>query len=166
MVVGLNLCPFSHPVVAKGQVHYAVATGTDDGHLKQFFVTQLQYLLAKDEQQVATSLLMFPQGLHDFDEFLDVLAWFEDLLEQVELDQHIQLASFHPHYQFHGVPAGDLSHFTNRAPYPTIHLIRQAQMSKVLERIEDPQQIYMDNIACLEELGRDRVEAMCPWGKN
>ena len=165
MVVGLNLCPFSHPVVAKDQVHFAVSTGSNDAHLKAFFVKQLKYLLDHEPDEVATSLLMFPQGLEDFDDYLDVLAWFEDLLAQADLEDHVQLASFHPRYQFDEVPADDLSHYTNRAPYPTIHLIRQEEMSKVLKHVENPEQIYQDNIDCLERLGREKVEAMCPWGK-
>lgn len=166
MVVGLNLCPFSHPVVAKDLVHYAVATGTNDAHLKASYVKQLKYLLDNEPEVVATSLLMFPEGLENFDDYLDVLAWFEDLLAQANLEDHVQLASFHPRYQFDEVAADDLSHFTNRAPYPTIHLIRQAEMSKVLKHVANPEQIYQDNIDCLESLGREKVEAMCPWGKS
>ena len=166
MVVGLNLCPFSHPVVAKDLVHFAVCPGSNDAHLKAFFVKQLSYLLDHEPDQVATSLLMFPQGLEDFEDYLDVLAWFEELLAQADLEDHVQLASFHPRYQVDEVPADDLSHFTNRAPYPTIHLIRQAEMSQVLKHVENPEQIYQDNIDCLERLGREKVEAMCPWGKG
>jgi hypothetical protein len=77
----------------------------------------------------------------------------------------VQLASFHPQYQFDGLGKDDLSHFTNRAPYPTIHLIRQAQMTKALANVENPEQIYADNIATLEQLGRAQVESLCPWGK-
>ena len=71
----------------------------------------------------------------------------------------------HPQYQFEGVDFDDLSHFTNRAPYPTIHLIRQAQMTKALAHVADPQQIYADNIETLNKLGREKVESLCPWGK-
>lgn len=166
MVVGLNLCPFSHTVFAQDQIHYAVSPGVGDAHWKTFYVRQLRLLLDSEETDIATSLLMFPEGLENFDDYLDVLDWFEELLEQGDLTQHVQLASFHPHYQFDEVAADDLSHFTNRAPYPTIHLIRHAQMTKVLEQVADPEQIYLDNIDSLEKLGRDKVEAMCPWGKK
>ena len=96
MVLGLNLCPFSHSVVAQDQVHYGVCSGTKDAQLKQFYVTELQRLLDADEQTIATSLLMFPQGLEAFDDYLDLLDWFQQLLEQAELTEHVQLASFHP----------------------------------------------------------------------
>ncbi|MBT3436520.1 MAG: DUF1415 domain-containing protein [Oceanospirillaceae bacterium] len=165
MVVGLNLCPFSHTVVAQSQVRYAVATGTTDAQWKAFYVTELETLLNADETDIATSLLMFPKGLHAFDDYLDLLDWLQELLEQSDLSDHVQLASFHPRYQFDQVAEGDLSHFTNRAPYPTIHLLRQAQMSQALAHVQNPEQIFVDNIATLERLGRDHVEALCPWGK-
>ena len=165
MVVGLNLCPFSHSVIAQDQVYYAICDGTDDPQLKQFYVMELQRLLDADENSIATSLLMFSQGLQVFDDYLDVLDWFQQLLEQADLTDHIQLASFHPQYQFEGVDADDLSHFTNRAPYPTIHLIRQAQMTKALAQVADPEKIYTDNIETLNKLGRQQVELLCPWGK-
>ena len=165
MVLGLNLCPFAHTVVAQDQVRFAVADGTSDAQLKHFYVTELDRLLSCNEHQIATSLLMFPTGLEQFDDYLDLLDWFQQLLEQGELTQYVQLASFHPQYQFDGLGKDDLSHFTNRAPYPTIHLIRQAQMTKALANVENPEQIYADNIATLEQLGRAQVESLCPWGK-
>jgi hypothetical protein len=114
---------------------------------------------------MATSLLMFTRGLEKFSDYLAVLDWFQEILERAELTEHIQLASFHPQYQFEGVAANDLSHFTNRSPYPTIHLLRQSQMTKALAHVSDPKKIYLDNIKTLNELGRQRVEALCPWGK-
>jgi uncharacterized protein len=165
MVVGLNLCPFSHNVIAKDQVHYAICDATIDAQLKQFYVDELQRLLGAKENDIATSLLMFTQGLEKFGDYLDLLDWFQQLLEKAELTEHVQLASFHPQYQFEGVAADDLSHFTNRAPYPTIHLLRQDQMTKALAHVSDPENIYLDNIKTLNKLGRQQVETLCPWGK-
>jgi hypothetical protein len=165
MVVGLNLCPFSSSVIARDQVHYAICDATTDAHLKQFFSTELQRLLVTNENDIATSLLMFTQGLEEFDDYLDLLDWFQQLLEQAELTEDVQLASFHPQYQFDGVAPDDLSHFTNRSPYPTIHLLRQDQMTKTLAYVSNPEKIYLDNIETLKKLGRRQVEALCPWGK-
>jgi hypothetical protein len=165
MVVGLNLCPFSHNVIAQDQVHYAICDATIDAQLKQFYVNELQRLLGANENDVATSLLMFTRGLEEFDDYLALLDWFQQLLEKAELTEHVQLASFHPQYQFEGVAANDLSHFTNRSPYPTIHLLRQDQMTKALAHVLDPEKIYIDNIKTLNKLGRQQVEALCPWGK-
>ncbi|MDE0766638.1 MAG: DUF1415 domain-containing protein [Amylibacter sp.] len=165
MVVGLNLCPFSHSVIAQNQVYYAICDATTDAQLKQFYVNELQRLLGADENDIATSLLMFPQGLEVFDDYLDLLDWFQQLLEQAELTEHVQLASFHPRYQFEGAAIDDLSHFTNRAPYPIIHLLRQSQMTKALADFVSPENIYTNNIEKLNKLGRQHVELLCPWGK-
>jgi hypothetical protein len=165
MVVGLNLCPFSSGVIAQNQVHYAICDATSDADLKKFYVNELKRLLEADENDIATSLLMFSQGLGIFDDYLDLLNWFQQLLEQADLLEHVQLASFHPRYQFEGVPADDLSQFTNRAPYPTIHLLRQAQLSRALAQVAEPEKIYIENIKTLNKLGRDQLEALCPWGK-
>ncbi|AXI48666.1 DUF1415 domain-containing protein [Sulfitobacter sp. SK012] len=165
MVVGLNLCPFSRKAIAQDQVYYAICDATNDAQLKQFYVSELQRLLGANENDVATSLLMFTQGLEEFDNYLALLDWFQQLLEKAELTEHVQLASFHPRYQFEGVAANDLSHFTNRSPYPTIHLLRQDQMTKALAYVLSPEKIYIDNIRTLNKLGRQQVEALCPWGK-
>ena len=165
MVVGLNLCPFSFSVVAHGQVYYSVCDATTDIHLKQFYLNELQRLLGAKKKDIATSLLMFTKGLDAFDDYLNLLDWFQQLLEQAELTEHVQLASFHPQYQFDGMAADDLSHFTNRSPYPTIHLLRQNQMTEVLTNVLDPEKIYKDNIETLNKLGRPQIEELCPWGK-
>ena len=165
MVVGLNLCPFAHSVIAQGQVYYAICDATTDAQLKQFYANELQRLLGAPENDVSTSLLMFSQGLEVFDDYLNLLDWFQKLLEQAELTEQVQLASFHPQYQFGGAAADDLSHFTNRSPYPTIHLLREAQMTKALAHVVDPKKIYTDNIKTLNKLGRQQVEALCPWSK-
>ena len=94
-----------------------------------------------------------------------ILDWCEQLLEQADLIEHLQLASFHPRYQFEGVPADDLSQFTNRAPYPTINILRQAHLSRALAHVSEPEKIYAENIKTLNKLGRQKVEALCPWGK-
>ena len=146
-------------------MHYAICDATSDADLKQFYVNELERLLEADENDIATSLLMFSQGLGIFDDYLDLLNWFQQLLEQADLLEHVQLASFHPRYQFEGVPADDLSQFTNRAPYPTIHLLRQAQLSRALAHVAEPEKIYIENIKTLNKLGRDQLEALCPWGK-
>jgi hypothetical protein len=164
MVVGLNLCPFSSSVIARDQVYYAVCDATTDAQLQQFYLTELQRLLGANENDISTSLLMFTQGLEEFSDYLDLLDWFQNLLEQADLTEHVQLASFHPQYQFEGVAVDDLSNFTNRSPYPTIHLLRQDQMTKALAHVLEPEKIYLDNIKTLNKLGRRQIEVLCPWG--
>tara|TARA_B100000780_G_scaffold245222_1_gene189185 strand:+ start:1284 stop:1610 length:327 start_codon:yes stop_codon:yes gene_type:complete len=108
---------------------------------------------------------MFTQGLEVPEYYLDLLDWFQQLLEQAELPEHVQLASFHPQNQFTNAAAGDLSHFTNRSLDPTIHLLRQSQMTKALAHVVNPEEIYINNIKTLNKLGRQQVELLCPWGK-
>ena len=122
-------------------MHYAICDATRDTDLKQFYVTELERLLDADENDIVTSLLIFIQGSEMFDDYLDLLDWFQKLLEQADLIEHLQLASFHPRYQFEGVPADDLSQFTNRARHPIIHILRQAHLSRALAYVAEPERI-------------------------
>ena len=158
MVVGLNLCPFSHSVIAQDQVFYAICDATTDTQLKQFYVNELQRLIEAEENDVATSLLIFTQGLEVFDDYLDLLDWFQQLLEQAELTEHVQLASFHPQYQFEGVAADDLSHFTNRSPYPMIHFLREDMMERLLQEFPNPQKIPQRNIETLQAITTEELQ--------
>lgn len=96
MVLGLNLNLFSFGVIAQDQVHYAICDASNDVDCKQFYVTELERLLDADENDTATSLLIFIQGLEMFDDYLDLLDWCKKLLEQADLIEHMQLAYFHP----------------------------------------------------------------------
>ena len=166
MVVGLNLCPFSHTVVAKQQIDYQVVQSADEEAQVAGFLQCLDKLLQADPQQIATSLLILPLGLDDFADYLDFVGLLEDLVEQAQLQELVQLASFHPQYWFDGVEQNDLSNYTNRAPYPTVHLIRQAEMTQALANFDHPEDIPTTNIATLNKLGREQVEQRCPWGKD
>ena len=101
-----------------------------------------------------------------FDDYLDLLDWFKKLLEQADLIEHMQLASFHPRYQFEGVLADDLSQFTNRACHPIIHILRQPYLSRALTHFAEPKEIYAENIKTSNKLGRQKVEALCPGGNR
>ena len=98
-------------------------------------------------------------------DYLDLLVWFQKLLEQEDLIANLQLASFHPQYQFEGVPANDLSQFTDRALHPIKHILRQAHLSRALAHVAEPERIYAENIQTRNKLGRQKVEALCPSGK-
>lgn len=162
MVVGLNLCPFAAPVVRAESIRYSVSLAEDEEALLGDFLRELADLVAQPASQLSTTLLITPQLLGDFDDFLDLLADAEALLEQAGVDDLFQIASFHPRYLFAGVPADDISHWTNRAPYPTLHLIRQDEMSRVLASWRDPEQIPERNIARLRSLGRAGLLAQFP----
>ena len=162
IVVGLNLCPFASPVVRKNTLRYAVSQSEDVDVLANDFLSELNLIQEADEQDIATSLLIMPRAVVDFYDYLDLLAEFERLLAKAGLSGIFQLASFHPAYLFAGVDAGDLSHWTNRSPFPMVHIIREGQMSRVLMHYENPEEIPERNIKLLRELGREGLIARFP----
>ncbi|MFC6670653.1 DUF1415 domain-containing protein [Marinobacterium aestuariivivens] len=162
MVVGENLCPFAAPDVRHGRVRYAISEARTEEALARDFLAELDLIQHAAEDEVATSLLIAPRMLADFGDYLDMLALCETLIERAGLDGVFQLASFHPRYLFGGVPEDDLSHWTNRAPFPAFHLIREGQMSRVLMNYPDPDAIPERNIEHLRALGRDGLVRLFP----
>ena len=157
MVVGLNLCPFAAPVVKKDTLRYAVTEGQSEEDLAHAFLSELEKIQKANEVDIATSLVIMPKALTDFYDYLDMLEVFENLLKASGLEGTFQLASFHPNYQFAGVAAEDLSHWTNRSPFPMVHIIREGQMERVLAHYPDPDAIPERNINLLRELGREEL---------
>ncbi|MFY8104973.1 MAG: DUF1415 domain-containing protein [Ramlibacter sp.] len=152
-VIGLNLCPFAKAVHVKGQVHYAVSAATGWNELLADLAHELEALLAHDAGVRETTLLMAPRTLADFFEFTGFLAEADRLLQQRGLEGTIQLASFHPHYQFAGTGVDDITNFTNRAPYPTLHLLREDSIERAVQSFPDAADIYETNMATLRRLG-------------
>ncbi|BBB27914.1 DUF1415 domain-containing protein [Amphritea japonica] len=157
MVVGLNLCPFAAPVVKDNSLRYAITDARGSESLVAAFMAEIEQLLAASEKEISTTLFIVPTGLEDFYDYLDHLRLFEELLEQAGLEGVIQLASFHPGYLFHGVAEDDLSHWSNRSPWPVFHIIREAEMSRALTHYSNPEQIPERNIKRLRELGREAL---------
>ncbi|WP_293266895.1 DUF1415 domain-containing protein [Neptunomonas sp.] len=155
IVVGLNLCPFASPVVRHDTLRYAVCEAQTVEALSSDFLKELNLIQDTDEKVIATTLLIMPQGLTDFYDYLDLLAQFEKLLDKAGLSGVFQLASFHPAYVFAGVAPEDLSHWTNRSPFPMVHIIREGQMSRVLMHYKNPEEIPERNIKLLQDMGRE-----------
>lgn len=162
MVVGLNLCPFASPVVRNNSLRYAVSGSQAIEALANDFLNELNLIQEADEKEIATTLLIMPRAVADLYDYLDLLAHFERLLDDAGLSGVFQLASFHPAYLFAGVDADDLSHWTNRSPFPMIHIIREGQMSRVLMHYENPEAIPERNIKLLRELGREGLVKRFP----
>lgn len=162
LVVGLNLCPFAAPVVRNDTIRYHVSAATTEDDLLRDFLQQLSDLVATPQEELSTTLVITPWLLQDLEAFLDLVADAEALLERAGVEDLFQIASFHPGYLFAGVDEDDISHWTNRAPYPTLHLIRQDEMSRALANYADPDQIPERNIARLKELGREGLIARFP----
>ena len=154
MVVGLNLCPFAAPVVRDNSLRYAVTQAQESESLVAAFLAEIELILAADEKDISTTLFIVPAGLEDFYDYLDYLRLFEELLQEAGLEGVLQLASFHPGYLFAGVPEDDLSHWSNRSPWPAFHIIREAEMGRALTHYANPEQIPERNIQRLRELGR------------
>jgi hypothetical protein len=152
-VIGLNLCPFAKSVHVKGQVRTVVSAATEPEALLAELIAELQHLAAVDPEQTDTTLLVHPQVLQDFLDYNDFLDVADAALCKLELDGVLQIASFHPQYQFAGTEVDDISNYTNRSPWPTLHLIREASIARAVEAFPEAEAIYDRNIATLESLG-------------
>ena len=159
-VIGLNLCPFAKAVHVKGQVRYVVSEATDVDALQQALAEQLQDLAAADPAQVDTTLLIHPNVLQDFEDFNQFLGLAEEMVEALGLDGVLQVASFHPQFQFAGTSPDDVSNATNRAPYPTLHLLREESIDRAVEAFPEAETIYEANIETLERLGPEGWAAL------
>lgn len=152
-VIGLNLCPFAKAVHTKGQVRWVVSEATTPEALLAELEDELQHLAAADPQATDTTLLIHPGVLQDFLDFNDFLGPADEVLERLGLDGTLQIASFHPQFQFAGTGPEDISNFSNRAPYPTLHLLREASIDRAVEAFPEAEAIYERNIETLERLG-------------
>jgi hypothetical protein len=151
LVVGLNLCPFAGAARRQELVKVAVCEEVSEEGCLQMLVEEANQLESAHED--ATTLVVVPHGFTAFDDYLDLLALGEALLEDRGFEGILQLASFHPQYQFDGTDLDDVSNWTNRAPYPVLHLLKEASVSKAVEAHPDPDSIPERNIETLEKLG-------------
>lgn len=152
-VIGLNLCPFAKSVHVKGQVHYAVSRATSEEALLADLIDELKALVALDDKTRDTTLFIVPDWMQDFLDFNDFLDLAERTLVDLELDGVLQIASLHPHYQFAGTAEDDITNFTNRSPYPTLHLLREDSIDRAVEAFPNPESIFEANMQTLEALG-------------
>jgi uncharacterized protein len=159
-VIGLNLCPFAKAVHVKEQIHYAVSAATTPKDFLEDIVRELQELNLTDPDIRSTTLVMAPHCLDDFLEFNDFLSDADDALFALELDGILQIASFHPDFQFAGTSKTDITNATNRAPYPTLHLLREDEVDEAVKAFPEAATIFEKNIDTLEALGIDGWKAL------
>ena len=152
-VIGLNLCPFAKAVHVKQQIRYVVSTATTPEALAEELMAELALLRDADPDTIETTLLIHPQVLGDFLDFNDFLDVADAIVEEMELDGELQVASFHPDYQFADSQADDIENFSNRSPYPTLHLLRESSIAQAVEAFPDAADIYETNMATLQRLG-------------
>ena len=157
-VVGMNLCPFAKRELVKNRVRFVTTAATTAEQLLQVLQTELELLNA--DPSVETTLLIHPAVLQDFYDFNDFLGCADILLLDMELEGIYQVASFHPDYQFGGTRPGDAENYTNRAPYPVLHLLREESLERVIADYPDVDDIPERNIELMNSLGQDKLQAL------
>lgn len=159
-VIGLNLCPFAKAPQIKGQVRYVVSSAQDPAALLGDLVRELEHLAERRADEVETTLLIHPGVLADFAEFNDFIGIAEDTVAELDLEGVLQVAPFHPQFQFEGTAPDDVTNATNRSPYPTLHLIREDSIDRAVAAFPEAETIYEANIATMEHLGADGWDAL------
>lgn len=152
-VIGLNLCPFAKAVHVKNEIAYHVSMAEDTTEIMLLLKDQLMSLIEGENQKFDTALIILPMAFQDFYAFNDFLYKTDKLLRRSQLDGVLQVASFHPQFQFEGTEEDDIGNYTNRSPYPTLHLIREDSMDKAVDAFPDAELIFEANIATLEKIG-------------
>lgn len=159
-VIGLNLCPFAKAVRIKDQIRYVVSDATDAEALLGTLREELHLLAGADATRVETTLLIHPGVLTNFADFNDFLAVADAALEEAGYAGVLQLASFHPQYQFAGTTTDDVTNATNRSPYPTLHLLREESIDRAVAAFPEAKMIYERNIRTLQALGPEGWAAL------
>ena len=167
-VIGLNLCPLAKSVHVKGQIHYVVSQATDAEGVVMDLHRELEALAEISPDKRDTTLLILPQALQEFLDFNDFLEVADAMVEELELGGILQVASFHPRFQFEGTDVDDVTNCTNRAPYPTLHLLREDSIDKAVEAFPEAETIYERNMEVLEQMGIEGwldldLAARCPF---
>ncbi|SAL00137.1 DUF1415 domain-containing protein [Caballeronia ptereochthonis] len=158
-VIGLNLCPFAKSVHVKKQIRYVVSEARGVEDLVVELAEELRLLKETDPETVDTTLFVTPRAFADFADYNDALFFAERLLDQMGLGGELQIASFHPQYRFEGTEPDDIDNYTNRAPYPIFHLLREASIDRAVDAFPDASDIYERNIDTLRRLGHDGFKA-------
>ena len=157
-VVGLDLCPFAGALLDSPELRITVSNAQAADDLRREFLRELDLLVRSSEEEVATILLVFPHALAEFEDYLGFLEEAQTLVVAAGLDGLVQLASFHPQYQFEGEELDSPSNYSNRSPYPVLHLLRENMLTRALEGFPEPERIPQRNIRTLNDLGWSAVE--------
>ena len=160
VVIGLGLCPFAKAVQVKQQIRYRVSEVTEPSELLRVLEEELRALASADPELVDTTLLIHPNALGDFLDYNDFLSEADDKLLELELDGELQIASFHPDYCFAGADADDPANFTNRSPYPMLHLLREASVERAVAAFPEASTIFERNIATLRGMAPERLASL------
>ena len=152
-VIGLHLCPFADAAHRGGRIRYRVSACTTAAALLEDLRVELLWLRSEDPARCETTLLIHPSTLDDFLDYNDFLSECDAVLEELDLLGELQIASFHPRYQFAGTAPEDIENYTNRSPYPMLHLLRESSVERAMEVCPDTTAIYRRNVLTLRTLG-------------
>jgi uncharacterized protein len=164
VVIGLNLCPFARHPWTRGRVHIEVTAAESTEQLAEALVEAILTLDNSQPEERETTLLVHPRVLNDFSEYNNFLDTADALLEALGLDGVFQVASFHPDYRFADTSADDPANCSNRSPWPTLHLIREASIEAAISGELSSERIYQRNIAVLQQLGMAGWRKLMPPG--
>ncbi|MEO8332710.1 MAG: DUF1415 domain-containing protein [Gallionella sp.] len=154
-VIGLNLCPFAKAVHVKKQIHYVVSAATTPEALLEDLMNELRTLQDADPEKIDTTLLIHPCVLTDFLDFNDFLDTVDIAVAEPEFNNEFQVASLHPQYQFAGTAPDDIENYTNRSPYPMLHLLREESVDRAVAAFPDADRIVDNNVETMKKLGHE-----------
>jgi hypothetical protein len=160
VVIGLNLCPFARRVFDGALIRYTVSEAATAEQLREALALELQALADAPSEQVETALLIHPHALADFLDYNDFAVEANDMLAEMGLEGVIQIATFHPRYQFAGTKPGDVENYTNRSPFPMLHLLREASVTAVNDDSGKLDEIPRRNVETLRRMGLAQVKAL------
>lgn len=160
VVIGLQLCPFAAAPFRKDQIRYVVSHAVTEQDLLQDLQAELQYLFQAERKKVETSLLIHPFCLPEFEDYWDFLALAEDLVVEENLEGEIQLAGFHPKFRFAETETDDAENYTNRSPFPMIHLLREESVTQATDNYPDTDAIPERNVELLRKIGLKEIQAL------
>ena len=157
-VVDMNLCPFAKRELIGNRVRFALTAATTEEECLMALQTELELL--NSDTSIETTLLIHAQVLQDFHDYNQFLNYADKLLQQLELEGVYQIASFHPHYQFGGSNPDDAENYTNRSPYPMLHIIREESLARAIAESPALDQVPARNIELMNRLGKDKLRAL------
>lgn len=158
IVVGLNLCPFASKALLTNRIRFTVTGAISEEQLLDEL--QVELGLLDHDPSIETTLLIHPGVLQEFDRYNQFLESADRLLEILQLEGVYQIASFHPDYRFAGTDTNDLGNYTNRSPYPLLHLLREESVARALAGFTGADQVPLRNIALMERLGQAKITAL------
>lgn len=159
-VIGLNLCPFAKSVHVKKQIRYVVSEATTPDSLLTDLMRELELLAEANPEKIDMTLFIHPYVLQDFLDYNDFLDVVDETLEELKLDGILQIATMHPQYQFADTEPDDITNYTNRSPYPTLHLLREASIEQAVAGYPDTDKIFERNIETMHRLGHEGWDAL------